>query len=123
MFEDSRLRIFLTVVEEGNFSAAARKLGITQPAVSQNIAELEKQLGVQLLQRSRTEAGLTPEGEQFLGYAKQISHWYKVAYDAFHPDPLAIHPQGLKPARLTLGNGKEALVWASGNDIHLELPE
>ena len=78
---------------------------------------------MQLVQRSRTEAILTEEGELFLGYARQILHWYKTAYDAFHPDPLALNPQPVKPLKLKLKNGKEAQVWASGNDIHLELPE
>ena len=93
MLEDNRIKIFLTVVECGNFTAAAYKLGISQPAVSQNIAELEKQLGVQLMERARGEISLTPDGERFLGYARQIQHWYSVADKAFHPDPLALHPQ------------------------------
>ena len=49
MLEDKRLKIFAAVVEFSNFTAAATSLGITQPAVSQNIAELERLLGVRLL--------------------------------------------------------------------------
>ena len=40
--EDFRLKVFKAVVQEGSFTKAAKALGITQPAVSQNIAELEK---------------------------------------------------------------------------------
>ena len=121
MLEDTRIKIFLTVIECGNFTAAANKLGISQPAVSQNIAELERLLGVQLMERARGEIALTENGRLFEGYARQIAHWYAVADTAFHPDPLALHPQTIKPAILKLDNGTEASVWASGSDIHIEL--
>ena len=45
MLIDFRLKVFYTVAKSGSFSKAARELGITQPAVSQNIAELEQQIG------------------------------------------------------------------------------
>ena len=121
MLEDTRIKIFLTVIECGNFTAAANKLGISQPAVSQNIAELERLLGVPLMERARGEIALTENGRLFEGYARQIAHWYAVADTAFHPDPLALHPQTIKPAILKLDNGTEASVWASGSDIHIEL--
>lgn len=121
MLEDTRIKIFLTVIECGNFTAAANKLGISQPAVSQNIAELERLLGVPLMERARGEITLTENGRLFEGYARQIAHWYAVADTAFHPDPLALHPQTIKPAILKLDNGTEASVWASGSDIHIEL--
>ncbi|MGB8406907.1 MAG: LysR family transcriptional regulator [Mycobacterium sp.] len=61
--EIRELRAFLAVAEEGGFSAAARRLHLSQPALSQTIAGLERQLGVQLLTRrssgvSPTEVGL-----------------------------------------------------------------
>ena len=59
MLEDNRIKVFLTVLECGNFTAAALKLGISQPAVSQNIAELERLLGVPLMERARGEIALT----------------------------------------------------------------
>ena len=121
MLEDNRIKIFLTVIECGNFTAAANKLGISQPAVSQNIAELERLLGVPLMERARGEIALTENGRLFEGYARQIAHWYAVADTAFHPDPLALHPQTEKPAVLRLDDGRTAEVWASGSDIHIEL--
>lgn len=72
MLEDSRLRIFVTVVECGNFTSAASRLGISQPAVSQNVAELERILGERLLERSRGSVALTPKGELFLRHARRI---------------------------------------------------
>jgi DNA-binding transcriptional LysR family regulator len=54
------LRVFVAVCEEGSFSAVARKLGCTQPAVSQHIARLERELDTSLLERSST--GVIPTG-------------------------------------------------------------
>ena len=53
MLEDFRLKVFMAVAEEGSFTRAAKSLGVTQPAVSQNIAELEKQTGAVVLPFSR----------------------------------------------------------------------
>ena len=43
MLDDFRLRVFMMVAAESSFTRAAQHLGVTQPAVSQHIAELEKQ--------------------------------------------------------------------------------
>ena len=76
MFEDFRLRIFLTVAQEGGFTKASYALGITQPSVSQNVAELEKQLGAKLFERQRTEVVLTPAGRIFKDYAERMLQMY-----------------------------------------------
>lgn len=83
MIEDSRLRVFLTVAEEGSFTLAARKLGISQPAVSQNVAELEKNLGTPLFERSRGSVRLTSAGNVFKEYASRILHWYSAVDGMF----------------------------------------
>lgn len=72
MLEDFRLKIFVTTAKERSFTKAADLLGISQPAVSQNISELEKGLGVRLFDRLRQEVVLTAEGEVFLRYADRI---------------------------------------------------
>ena len=46
MFEDSRIKVFMAVAEEHSFTLAAKSLGISQPAVSQNIAEIEKEIQI-----------------------------------------------------------------------------
>ena len=79
MLEDSKIRTFLAVVEEGSFTSAARKLGVTQPAVSAQIASLEKIIGQPLFVRG-TELRLTPAGETFLGYAQRIQKAYDLAF-------------------------------------------
>jgi DNA-binding transcriptional LysR family regulator len=72
MLEDFRLKVFLTVAAEKSFTKAADILGVSQPVASQNVAELEKGLGVRLFQRLRGETVLTPEGEVFLKHAEHI---------------------------------------------------
>lgn len=72
MLEDFRLQVFMSVVQERSFTKAANSLGVTQPAVSQNIAELEKIVGMKLFDRLRGETVLTPEGEIFKVYAKKM---------------------------------------------------
>lgn len=83
MFTDSRINIFMEVAAEGSFTNAAKKLGISQPAVSQNIAEMEKELATQLFERNRGSVKLTPAGEKFKAYAEQILYWYSAASEAF----------------------------------------
>ena len=72
MFEDFRLNVFMAVAQQGSFTKAALTLGISQPAVSQNIAELEKASGRKLFMRLRGEVVLTPQGEVFREYAARI---------------------------------------------------
>ena len=83
MLEDSKIRAFLEVEKERNFTKAAKTLGLTQPAVSSQIAALEDALGLELFQRGR-ELRLTPSGEIFLGYARRIQKAYDLANDAFN---------------------------------------
>ena len=77
MLDDFRLRVFMMVAAEGSFTRAAQHLGVSQPAVSQNIAELEKQVGAALFERGRGEVALTAEGYVFKDYAAKILHWYE----------------------------------------------
>ena len=72
MFEDFRLKVFIAVAQEGGFTKAADVLGVTQPAVSQNISELEKGLGFPLFRRLHKEVVLTPQGEVFLKHARRM---------------------------------------------------
>ena len=67
----SAMETFVTVVEAGSISSAARQLSIGQPAVSKNIAQLEERLGVRLLLRSTR--GLTPTeaGQRFYERARR----------------------------------------------------
>lgn len=86
MFEDFRLRIFMAVAEKGSFTLAAKALGVSQPAVSQNIAELEKSLGAELFLRRKGSVTLTPKGAAFKEYAGRILYWYTATEMMFGPE-------------------------------------
>ncbi|HKV56423.1 MAG TPA: LysR family transcriptional regulator, partial [Candidatus Binataceae bacterium] len=66
------LRTFRAVADTRSFTAAAKKLKLTQSSVSQQIIALERELGVQLLRRSNKFVGLTTAGEIFLQCARQM---------------------------------------------------
>lgn len=68
----ARLEAFIAVAEEGTVSAAARRLHISQPALSQTVTALERQLGVQLLVRSSTGVRATEAGATLLAEARAI---------------------------------------------------
>ncbi|MEU1873890.1 LysR family transcriptional regulator [Streptomyces sp. NPDC019793] len=65
------LHYFVTVAEELHFGRAAQRLNIVQSAVSQQISRFERELGVQLLQRTSRRVRLTPAGERVLGAARE----------------------------------------------------
>lgn len=83
MLEDFRIQVFKAVVSEKSFTRAATVLGISQPAVSQNIAELEKIVGMKLFERLRGEVAITPEGLVFKDYAEKLSSLCSTAGNMF----------------------------------------
>ncbi len=116
MLDDFRLRVFDTLCDTLSFTEAARRLGISQPAISLNIAELEKSLGVQLFDRRGGKVRVTEEGDLFRSYAQQILHWYEAASKAFSEDRET-------PVEVTLDSGRTVQIWSCGDDIHLKLKD
>lgn len=70
--ELKQLRNFVEVAEEGGISAAARRLGLTQPALSRQIKALEEDLGVVLLDRGARSFALTPAAEALVADARKM---------------------------------------------------
>ncbi|KUO96072.1 LysR family transcriptional regulator [Ferroacidibacillus organovorans] len=70
---DDRLRVFLMVSECKSFSKAAELLPMSQPAVTQSIKSIERDLNVQLFDRSHRSVRLTRAGEIVLAYAEQMN--------------------------------------------------
>ena len=66
------LRIFIEVAECGKMSAAAEKLFISQPTVSQAIKELEEHYGVLLFERLNKRLYITEKGKKLLSYARKV---------------------------------------------------
>ncbi len=65
-------RIFVRVAEAGSFSAVAREVGATQPAVSRQVSALEEHLGARLIQRTTRSLALTEDGRDLLGHARRV---------------------------------------------------
>nr|WP_077033049.1 LysR substrate-binding domain-containing protein [Pelomonas sp. KK5] len=66
------LGFFSALASAGSLSAAARELGVTTPAVSKHLAQMEARLGVALVIRTTRRMSLTPEGEVYLEHARRI---------------------------------------------------
>ncbi|RZL66293.1 MAG: LysR family transcriptional regulator [Variovorax sp.] len=73
---------FAEVAERGGFAAASRALGIPKSRLSRRVAELEAQLGVQLMQRSTRSLSLTPAGEQYLRHCAALRDAAQAADEA-----------------------------------------
>ncbi|MCI0713919.1 MAG: LysR family transcriptional regulator [Chloroflexi bacterium] len=67
-----QLEAFERVVRDGNFTRAADSLGVTQPAISTRISQLEAELGGKLFERQGRQLHLTPLGTTFLPYTERI---------------------------------------------------
>jgi len=66
------LRAFVAIAEYGHYGRAAVSLRLTQPALTQRIQVLEREVGVQLLKRNAREVRLTPAGEAFIEHARGL---------------------------------------------------
>jgi DNA-binding transcriptional LysR family regulator len=100
-----QLKSFGLVIETGSFSAAAERLGLTQPAVSLQIRQLERKLAVRLVERVGRRAKATPAGIALLQHAQHIETAVENAIDA-----LADHTSGVT-GRVRLGTGATACLY------------
>src|SRR5215813_95946 len=67
-----QLRAFVAVVERGSFTAAARTLNLSQPAVTHQVHELERRFNVSLVERLGKRAYLTQAGEKLIEHARSL---------------------------------------------------
>lgn len=68
----TQLKYVITVAEARSMNEAAKQLFISQPSLSSAIKELEEEIGIEVFRRSNKGAFVTPEGEEFVGYARQV---------------------------------------------------
>jgi DNA-binding transcriptional LysR family regulator len=99
------LAMFRSVVTHGSFSAAAQRAGLSQPAVSLQIRELERRLGVRLIERIGRRATPTAAGVELLGHAGRIDTAVSEMRDA-----MARYGSG-EVGRIRLGTGATACTY------------
>ena len=68
-----QLKYVIEIANTGSMNEAAKKLFISQPSLSGAVKELENELGFDIFVRSNRGIVITPDGEEFLGYARQVS--------------------------------------------------
>ena len=74
----TQLKYVITVAESNSMNEAAGKLFISQPSLSASIKELENEIGIELFRRTNRGITITPEGKEFVGYAKQTVQPYEL---------------------------------------------
>lgn len=77
-----QLEYFVAVAAEMNFTRAAQQVHVVQSALSAAVSKLEKELGVELFDRSRQKIRITPAGELFRDHARQVIHAAQLAKDS-----------------------------------------
>lgn len=116
----SELAFFSMLASCGALSAAARKLGITTPAVSKRLAQMEARLGVALVTRTTRRMHLTPEGEIYLAHARRILTDIDDMEQSLAGSRIA--PRGLLRVNATPGFGRSYVAPLVSRFMH-EYPE
>src|SRR3954452_5726081 len=107
MLDPVKLSTLVAVLEHGSFSSAATALSLTQPAVSRQVALLERQLGTQLVRRTQRGVLPTEAGRTLAGHAEEI-----LARGELAEHQLAAFA-GLRSGHVRLGSFLTALVHVS----------
>jgi DNA-binding transcriptional LysR family regulator len=124
--EIRELRAFVTVVDEGGLSAAARKLHVSQSALSQTVQTLERQLGGKLLTRDHTGARPTELGQSLLAGARLMVDQHDRLLNVITADvaaasgPLRVGVPLELPADLLPGAIAEVAAAHPGVQVHLQ---
>jgi DNA-binding transcriptional LysR family regulator len=95
----------IEVVELGSFTEAAKRLHLTQPAISQQIRELEKRCGLELVDRIGKRGFANPAGRELIAYGRRFMTEAQHALEA-----VKAHKEGTA-GRVYLGTGPTALVY------------
>jgi DNA-binding transcriptional LysR family regulator len=83
-----QLRYVDGIARSGSISEAAKRLYVSQPSLSNSVLELEREIGLRLFERSARGACPTQEGEEFLGYARQVLEQARLLEDRYvHAKP------------------------------------
>lgn len=116
----SDLEFFVSLVKQGSLSALARELGLTPPAVSARLAQMERRLGVRLLNRTTRRLSMTHEGEQYLatgsGLLSQLQELDRTISSS------RATPRGLLRVNATFGFGRRHVAPAIAA-FHRQYPD
>lgn len=74
----TQLRYVIAISQANSMNEAARHLFISQPSLSASVKDLEEEIGIELFRRTNRGVMVTPEGEEFLGYARQVVEQYQL---------------------------------------------
>lgn len=83
-----QLKYLIQVTQSGSFNLAAQKLYISQPSLSNAIAELEKEMGITIFHRSNRGVVLTDDGSKFLSYARQVAEQADLLESEYKKSPI-----------------------------------
>lgn len=92
MIKRNHVRHFLALIDAGNFTHAAARLGVAQPTLSASIAELERMAGARLLVRERKQIRLTQAGNSLAAHARAIEREFRAAEANFGDGPTKSTP-------------------------------
>ena len=79
----NQLNYVITVADSRSMNEAAKTLFISQPCLSAAIRELETEIGIDIFRRNNRGVSVTPEGMEFLGYARQMIEQYRLMEEKF----------------------------------------
>lgn len=104
----NRLNYFNTVVEMGSISAASRELDVQPSSISRQLAALEQELGIQLLNKTTRNIGLTEAGRKYYEYSQRIVSEFEQAKRAVND--LQENPKGRLKVSMTVGFGESVIL-------------
>ncbi|MGN1188347.1 MAG: LysR family transcriptional regulator, partial [Lachnospiraceae bacterium] len=78
-----QLKYAITIADCGSMNEAAKRLSLSQPSLSETVMSLEEELGLELFIRTNRGIKTTAEGEEFLGYARQVVEQYQLLDDKY----------------------------------------
>ena len=105
----NNIRYLLEVADTGSFSAAARLFGVPPSLVSRRIAQLEKDVGARLFQRTTRSLSLTDAGRSFLTHARTGMHSLFLAHESVGTSQQNLHGR----IRISVPVGAASIMWAS----------
>jgi LysR family transcriptional activator of dmlA len=119
------LGFFIVLVEQGSLARTAREMGLTGPAVSRRLSQLEQRLGVPLLTRTTRRMSLTPEGELYLAESRRILGEIEALEQTLTRS--RAEPKGLLRVHATFGFGRRQMAPAVSEfvrrypSVHIQL--